>query len=114
MEEKVVYKSEYKNAPQSALKLRLIADVIRGKNAQWAVDQLELLNKKGAKLVKKALKSAIANAKLLDGIEAEELIVEKILVNEARGFKKVYFSARGRASRLNRRRSHIYIELIKK
>ena len=114
MENKVIYKSEYKNAPQSALKLRLVANIIRGKNAQWALDQLELLNKKGARLVKKALKSAVANAKSLDGIEANDLVVDKIMVNEAKGFKKVYFSARGRASRLNRRRSHIYIELTKK
>ncbi len=114
MENKVIYKSEYKNAPQSALKLRLVANIIRGKNAQWALDQLELLNKKGARLVKKALKSAVANAKFLDGIEANDLVVDKIMVNEAKGFKKVYFSARGRASRLNRRRSHIYIELTKK
>lgn len=114
MEDKNIYKSEYKNAPQSALKLRLVANLVRGKNAQWALDELSLLNKKGAKFVRKTLNSAVASAREKTGLVADQLVISKILVNEARGFKKTYFAGRGRVSRLNRRRSHIYIELTKK
>ncbi len=109
--EKKVYKSQYKNAQQSAQKLRLVVDVVRGKRADKAVDLLTFLNKKGSKIVLKALNSAIANAKNLDGITPEKLYITKITVGEATTLKRVIFESRANVSTLNKRRSNLNIEL---
>ena len=62
MKEKIVT-VKVKNIAQSPLKLRLVVDLVRGKNAQEALEMLDLLNKKGALIVKKAILSGVANAK---------------------------------------------------
>ncbi len=109
--EKKTYKSQYKNAAQSPQKLRLVADVVRGKRVDIAVDLLTFLNKKGAKIVLKALNSAAANAKNLDGIQTEKLYITKISVDEATTLKRVIFESRANVSTLNKRRSNLNIEL---
>ncbi len=109
--EKKVYKSQYKNAAQSPQKLRLVADVIRGKRVDIAIDLLTLLNKKGASIVLKALKSAAANAKNLDGIQPEKLYITKINVDQATTLKRVIYESRANVSTLNKRRSNLNIEL---
>jgi large subunit ribosomal protein L22 len=114
MTDRRVYKSEYKNARQTALKVRNTAKLVRGKNAQWALDQLSLLNKKGAKLIRKTLASAVANARDLDGVPASDLVITKLLVNEARTEKRGRFASRGRFAPILKRRSHILIELSRK
>ncbi len=109
--EKKVYKSQYKNAAQSAQKLRLVVDVVRGKRVDIAVDLLTFLNKKGAGIVLKALNSAAANAKNLDGITPDKLYITKISVDEATTLKRVIFESRANVSTLNKRRSNLNIEL---
>lgn len=109
--EKKVYKSQYKNAAQSPQKLRLVADVVRGKRVDIAVDLLTFLNKKGASIALKALNSAAANAKNLDGITPDKLYITKISVDEATTLKRVIFESRANVSTLNKRRSNLNIEL---
>ncbi len=110
MEEKK-YKSQFKNVAQSAQKLRLVVDLVRGKRADIAVDILTFLDKKGAKTALKALNSAIANAKSLDGVTPEKLYVEHISVDETTTLRRVRFASRGRVSTLHKRRSNLNIEL---
>jgi large subunit ribosomal protein L22 len=109
--EKKIYKSQFKNVAQSAQKLRLVADVVRGKRVDIAVSLLTFLNKKGSKTVLKTLNSAAANAKSLDGITPEKLYITKISVDEATTLKRVIFESRANVSTLNKRRSHLNIEL---
>lgn len=109
--EKKIYKSQFKNAAQSPQKLRLVADVVRGKRVDIATDILSFLNKKGAGIVLKALNSAAANAKNLDGIGPEKLYITKISVDQAPTLKRVRFASRANVSTLNKRRSHLNIEL---
>jgi large subunit ribosomal protein L22 len=100
-----------KNIAQSAQKLRIIADLVRGKDVEKALEILEFTNKKGAQFVKKAINSGIANAREQHGADKAELRVKKILVDEAPTYKRGKFSARGRYSAIFKRRSHINLEL---
>ena len=68
----------------SAQKARLVADQIRGKSAEEALDILTFSNKKAADLVLKLLNSAIANAEHNEGADVDELKVSSIFVNEGR------------------------------
>ena len=106
-----MYKAKIKNVQISPQKLGLVADVVRGKNAQDAVDMLTVLNKKGAKILLKALNSAIANAESLDGLKAEDLKIKTLKVDKAPIMRKYRFASRGRVSKILKRKSHIYIEL---
>lgn len=110
MEEKTV-KVTVKDISQSAQKLRLIADAVRGKKVDRALDILMVLNKKGSDIVRKALMSGIANAKEIHSVEQESLIVSKISVDESRTLKRGRFASRGRSSRIFKRRSHLNLEL---
>lgn len=113
MEEKTV-KVTIKNVAQSPLKLRLVANVVRGKSAQEAIELLDILNKKGASIIKKAILSGIGNARDLYSADAENLVISKISIDEARILKRTRFESRGRVSRIDKRRSHINLELTVK
>lgn len=110
MEEKTV-QVKVKDIAQSPQKLRLVADTVRGKQADKALDILMVLNKKGCDIVKKALLSGIASARELHSVDKDELIVSKISVDESRTLKRVRFASRGRTSRITKRRSHLNLEL---
>lgn len=110
MEEKIVT-VKVKDIAQSPLKLRLVADVVRGKNASDALDRLMLLQKKGNNVVQKAILSGIANAREQYGVDKEDLLVSKIEVGEGRTLKRTRFASRGRVSVINKRRSNIILEL---
>ncbi len=110
MEEKIV-QVKVKDIAQSPQKLRLVVDAVRGKQADKALDILMVLNKKGCDIIKKALLSGIANARELHSVDKDELIISKISVDESRTLKRVRFASRGRTSRINKRRSHLNLEL---
>jgi large subunit ribosomal protein L22 len=110
MEEKIS-KVKMRNIAQSPLKLRLVADMVRDKDVEEALKILEFTNKKGAKLLKKAINSGIANAKEQYGAEKSDLKIKKILIDEAPTYERGRFSARGRYSVILKRRSHINLEL---
>jgi large subunit ribosomal protein L22 len=113
MEEKKA-KAKIKNVAQSPQKLRLIADLIRGKVAKEALDILSFTNKKGADIVTKALRSAIANATELHSADETELVISHISIDEAPTYKRFRFASRGRSARIFKRRSHINLELTVK
>jgi large subunit ribosomal protein L22 len=110
MEEKIV-KVKVKEIAQSAQKLRLVADTVRGLSASDALNTLEFLNKKGALTVRKALNSGIANARDLYGAEVEDLVVSKITVDEGTTLKRIRFASRGKIGKHYKRRAHLNLEL---
>jgi len=110
MEEKIV-KVTVKDIAQSPTKLRLVADVVRGMRADKALDSLALINKKGTDFVKKAIQTGVANAKDMHSVDKDSLIVKTISVDEAPTRKWRRFGSRGRVSRINKRRSHLNLEL---
>ena len=95
----------------SAQKARLVADQIRGKSAEEALDILTFSNKKAAALVLKLLNSAIANAEHNEGADVDELKVSSIFVNEGRTLKRLKPRAKGRADRILKRSCHITIKV---
>ena len=99
-------------APGSAQKMRLVADLIRGRGVQEAVNLLEVTNKVAARHVKKCLKSAIANAENReDGVDVDRLYVKEIYVDGGPVAKRVRPAPMGRAFRILKRQSHITIKL---
>lgn len=99
-------------APGSAQKMRLVADLIRGKGVQDAVNLLEVTHKAAAKHVHKCLKSAIANAENReDGVDVDRLYVKEIFIDGGPVAKRVRPAPMGRAFRVLRRQSHITIKL---
>jgi large subunit ribosomal protein L22 len=93
----------------SAQKGRLVADQIRGLPVEKALNVLIFSKKKGADLVKKVLDSAIANAENNEGADIDELKVAAICVDEGPTMKRIRARAKGRASRILKRTSHITI-----
>lgn len=100
-------KAILKNYRQSPRKIRLIADLVRGKSVSAAIIQLDLLIKRGSLPVKKLLLNAINNS----GKSPNDLIVKTIQVNKGLVMKRFTPRAFGRASQILKRSSHITIEL---
>lgn len=97
----------YKYARISAQKARLVADLIRGKRVDEALNTLNFSPKKGARIIKKVLESAIANAEHNAGADVDALRVAAIQVNEGPSMKRIMPRAKGRANRIVKRTSHI-------
>jgi large subunit ribosomal protein L22 len=98
-----------KHARLSAQKGRLVADQIRGLSVDKALDILNFSPKKSAKIIKKVLESAIANAEHNDGADIDELRVAAVMVNEGPTIKRTRARARGRANRIFKRSCHIQV-----
>jgi large subunit ribosomal protein L22 len=103
-----------KGARMSAQKARLVADQIRGKSVEEALDILQFSGKKGADIIKKVLESAIANAEHNDGADVDELKVSTIFVDEGMTMKRIQPRAKGRADRILKRSCHITVKVAEK
>ncbi len=95
----------------SPYKARLVIDLIRGKKVDEALNILNTTPKKAARIIKKVLLSAVANAENNYGMDADKLYISSAYVNEGPRLKRVWPRAWGRASRILRRMSHITIEV---
>lgn len=104
-------KATLKQYRQSPRKVRLVADLIRGKTAEQALLELSYTQKRATEALHKLLSSAIANAEKNDDADRASLIVKEITVNEGPTLRRHRPRARGRASRINKRTSHITIIL---
>ena len=93
----------------SAQKGRLVADQIRGLPVDKALNLLAFSPKKGAKIIKKVLESAIANAEHNDGADIDELSVTGILVERAAIIKRFQARAKGRGNRISKPTCHIFV-----
>lgn len=100
-----------KGARLSAQKARLIADQIRGKRVEDAINRLTFSTKKAARIVKKVLESAIANAEHNDGADVDELRVTTICIDEGMTMKRIRPRAKGRADRILKRTCHITVKV---
>ncbi len=106
-------KAFLKNYRQSPRKVRLVADLIKGNRVSEAFVQLKSLAKRASTPMEKLLASAVANAKSA-GINDSDLFVENVTVNKGIVLKRHMPRARGSASRINKRTSHIVITLVEK
>jgi large subunit ribosomal protein L22 len=106
--------AKLKGAKLSAQKARLVADQIRGKSAEYALELLEFSGRKGADIIKKVLESAIANAEHNDGADVDELKVSTIFVDEGMTMKRIRPRAKGRADRILKRSCHITVKVSEK
>ena len=95
----------------SPRKVRLVADMVRGKNANNAQSVLSFCIKKGSLPIKKLLDSAIANAKNNFQIEEKDLFIYSITVDEGRTLKRWRARARGRSCRIEKKTSNITLGL---
>jgi len=103
--------STYRYARISAFKVREVTREIQGHSTSDALDLLTFSPKKAAVLVKKTLRSAIANAENNADLKVDSLLVKEAVVNEGPTFKRFRARARGGASPLRKRTSHIRIVL---
>ena len=89
-------------------KVRLVLDLIRGKNGE-AIAILKLTNKASSPVIEKVLMSALANAEHNYDMNTDELVVKEAYANEGPTLKRFRPRAQGRASAINKRTSHITI-----
>ena len=100
-----------RSLPMSAQKVRLVVDLVRGKDANEALETLRFVNKAAALPLRKLLASAVANAEENFGVSRDDLYVVKIFANEATTRKWRRFGARGRFKPILRRSSHVTVVL---
>ena len=93
----------------SPFKLRLPIDEIKGKNAGEAVTILKFMPLKAAGIISKTLQSAIANAEHNNELDVDKLFVKNIIVDQGPSMKRFRPRARGRASRILKRTSHVTV-----
>jgi len=101
--------AKLKGAHLSAQKARLVADQVRGKAVEEALEILTYSSKKAAVIMKKVLNSAIANAEHNEGADVDELKITTICVDEGMTMKRIMPRAKGRADRILKRSCHITI-----
>ncbi len=99
--------------PMSARKVRLVADLIRGRDVGEALSILQFVSKrKAANLIRKVLESAVANAKVkFPNVDVENLYIEKIYVDEGPMYRRLRPGFRGVPRIIRKKTSHITIEL---
>ena len=102
-------KAILRGARMSAQKGRLVADMIRGKPVDQAINILAYTPKKGATLIRKLLESAIANAEHNDGADIDSLKVKTIHVERGMFLKRFHARAKGRGNRVTKQTCHIFI-----
>ena len=93
----------------SADKGRLVADLVRGKKVDQALNILAFTQKTAAGIVKKALESAIANAEHNDGADIDELKITSIYIEQGATLKRFSARAKGRGNRISKPTCHIYV-----
>lgn len=103
-------KAVLKNYRQSPRKVRLVADLVRGKKVKDALNTLRFVDKRASEPFAKVIKSALANA-TDKGLNADTLKITKVTVDKGPTYKRMMPRARGSASRINKRNSHITVEL---
>ncbi|RMG58015.1 MAG: 50S ribosomal protein L22 [Gammaproteobacteria bacterium] len=111
---KMEVKARLSHARISPQKARLVADQIRGKDIEAALQILEFSPKKAARIMKKVLESAIANAEHNNGADIDELKVSTVYVDEGPTMKRIRPRAKGRANRILKRTSHITVAVSEK
>jgi large subunit ribosomal protein L22 len=98
----------------SAQKGRLVADMVRGKPVEQALNILTFSPKKASKIVKKVLESAIANAEHNDGADVDELKVKTIHIEKGTSMRRFQARAKGRGCKIEKQTCHIFVTVGEK
>lgn len=106
-----MYQAVLKNVRISPRKMRLVADLVRGKQVQLAMDTLQLTNKKGARILSKVLKSAISNASDVATIDVDRLHIAEVTVDMGPALRRFIPRAQGRATPVKKRMSHVTLRV---
>lgn len=101
--------AQHRHARSSAQKVRLVADLIRGKKVSQAPRHPDLYQQESCGIGQESTESAIANAEHNDGADIDDLKVAKIFVDEGPSMKRIMPRAKGRADRILKRTSHITV-----
>ena len=104
-------RASYKYARISAMKVKIVIDLIRGKDVQEALAILKFTPKAASPLVEKLVKSAIANAENNHNMDAGKLYIAEIYANQGATMKRIRAATQGRANRIRKRTSHIEVVL---
>ncbi len=104
-------RASLKHARISARKVKIVIDLIRGKDVKEALAILKFTPKAASPLVEKLLKSAIANAENNHNMDADKLYVAEIYANQGTTMKRIRAATQGRANRIRKRTSHIEVVL---
>lgn len=107
---KNIYMARLVDNPTSPRKTRIMADVIRGKDVDYALNVLKYSKKESAEKIFKLLKSAIANWQVKNEgarLEDAQLYVKSIMVDSGRMLKRIRTAPQGRANRIRKRSNHI-------
>jgi large subunit ribosomal protein L22 len=112
-------RAESKGNRGSARKMRLVADLIRGKNAAVAIGLLQFSKKGSAEIFEKTLKSAISNSRnkaegLGEFLDVDELFVKEVYVNEGPKLKRWRAAAQGRATPIRKGTAHVTVVVDKR
>ncbi len=107
-------KATLKFARISSRKVKIVADLIRGKNVDEALAIVKFTPKASSEIIEKLLKSAIANAENNHEMKHENLYVAEIFANQGPTLKRIRPAAKGSAVRIRKRTSHITIVLKEK
>ena len=102
-------KASLRGVRLSAQKGRLVADLIRGRAVDQALNILAFSPKRGAKIIRKVVESAIANAEHNDGADIDALKVKTIYVEEGMSLKRFTARAKGRGNRILKPTCHVYV-----
>jgi large subunit ribosomal protein L22 len=102
-------KASVRGVRLSVDKGRLVADMIRGKKVDQALNILAFTPKKAALIIKKAVESAVANAEHNDGADIDELKVKTIHVEQGATLKRFSARAKGRGNRISKPTCHIFV-----
>jgi len=102
-------KASVRGVRLSVDKGRLVADMVRGKKVDQALDILSFTPKKAAGIIRKALASAIANAEHNDGADIDELKIKSIYVEQGATLKRSSARAKGRGNSISKPTCHIYV-----
>ena len=109
--ENTTVKAQGKYIRQSPYKMRLVLNLIRGLEVQDALNVLTFTKRKAAIEIKQVLESALANAEANHNLNASDLYISKAIANEGPTLKRFRPRERGRDGRINKRTSHLLIEL---
>ena len=104
-------KATLKYARISSRKVKIVADLIRGKDVQDALAIVKFTPKAASEVIEKLLKSAMANAENNHGMNVQKLYVAEIYANQGPTLKRIRPAAKGSAVRIRKRTSHITIVL---
>ncbi len=104
-------RASLKYARISARKVKIVIDLIRGKDVGEALAILKFTPKAASPLVEKLVKSAIANAENNHNMDASKLYIAEIYANQGATMKRIRAATQGRANRIRKRTSHIEVVL---